>query len=353
MGCNKNDLLDRFSLPDLITSLLYASAVSTVLSIAVKSSDNDALVHLSVFTKTFIVVLLIFVDWYSRVFIPTSFSKKQQDRSKLEYQQLLLEILSITALVLFFKQFVGGDNELSFLYFGLYLMFCWSWNFVTIKEIFPSLFKDVFTGKVVDNPGLMHYIEYFITEINNNKDDIAKAMKELADKNRDKNRDKNSNSIITNFEDINKRLRCYKIKYSKFRLTGQFMASHLTWVNLVIGIFLVCFYFIRSLFCATSELLIFDINIDLSHLNYFLPFLYLVIFVSMFVVALLLLAFISWVDTAKKNYRTIFALLILLEMIFVYISCRDYIITIMIFQQIVVGYLLKRMTFNNKKNSDE
>ncbi len=332
-------VIEKFSLPDLITSLLYTSAVSTILSISINCNKNQEFNDFTVIFYTVVIVLLVFADWNNRVLIPIGFDKaenKSENKSEnKKHLKLFLEVLSITTLVLFFNQFMKPNDKLSVLYFSLYLFFSWLWNFIIINEMkgitFSWLWKSIFTGKTINNNELKHYTKPFTKKIEKLEREIENEKQKLKEK-----EDEGSSHLAGILaRSLNRELKRIKIKYSVYGLIGQFIANHLTWVNFFVGLFLLLSY---CNIIPTGNYYIFE--------PYFseIPYVNMIHLGTIFLISLLII-FIYAFDITKSNFmKILFSLLILLVLISIYITCKDFIILIMILQQVLVGYLLEKMT---------
>jgi hypothetical protein len=96
---------DKFQFPELITTLLYASAVSTMMSFSIKEK-----ITIPIFYNTIIIILLVFADWHNRILTPLNFPKEDQDakqRPFFQFAKISFEVIGMYCLVVFFSFFIN------------------------------------------------------------------------------------------------------------------------------------------------------------------------------------------------------------------------------------------------------
>jgi hypothetical protein len=331
MGDKKDNVYKlRDFFPELITSLLYASAVSSIFSLVLTITSNNGLITL---INTIIIILLIFIDWNNRILIPTQFTgkdKEKKGKASWKYLKLTFEISSIIFLITFFRFFVAHENgckdNLINIYsiFALYLFSCGFWNLVLIKIMTGinsrPLMKHIINGNVFDLPGLETYTGEYVEIIKKEKKVCEDKLK--TDLHIPTN---NSIKIVKVFQqDIKKPI----LKMNQLRIATQFIGNHILWVNFYIAIL----FIFKSL----------DINLfnnDLSN-----KYILIVLCFFILMIAIGILIYVKF-DLENRRIQKIFGLHFLMILIVLYSSINiNYLIYLIILQQIITGVLIERLT---------
>jgi hypothetical protein len=224
----------RGYLPEAITTGLYASSISAMLSISFSPNFHKDIIT-ALLTITLFIILVI-VDWNNRVIVPIYFpsdDRRTQTRFFNQYIKLLIEVFSIVLIVVLFQYFLKDDmaseNTQSFyLLFGIYLLVCWIWNFLMILfmdklNVFPLLMS-VLKGDVFGMTDLDIYTYKFYRRI--------QARKRLSLR-----KCKKDTSTANNIDDINH----FKNFINKWfinlsidssRIIALFIGNHILWANL-------------------------------------------------------------------------------------------------------------------------
>lgn len=224
----------RGYLPEAITTGLYASAISAMLSISFLPNFNKDIITALLTISLFII--LVIVDWNNRVLVPIHFTDKDRKLQKKfinQYFKLIIEVFSIVLIVLLFQYFVKGEktseNITSFyLLFQIYLIACWVWNMLMIVlmeklNIIP-LFMSVLKGDVFGMKDLDTYTYKFYRRIN------ARKRLSLRNCKKDTSCAKNIDEINHFRNLINKWFINISIDFS--RIVALSIGNHILWANL-------------------------------------------------------------------------------------------------------------------------
>jgi len=321
-------------LPELLTSLLYASAISSMLSFTM-NLIHESINYITVI-NTFIVIFLVFADWNSRILVPLHFPNPDKNRQRkpfFQYAKLINEIISMVLLVLFYSYFLknnhGGDKFINiFTLFTAYLFMCGLWNLLMIWIMdglsVCELIKSSFKGNTYEIHGLEKYTMDFRNKIEKEETELKGILKKELDENN------NADVPIRNY---NKNVFRLKIKINFARIITQLIGNHILWVNFFVGIVILLKL---QKFINIDEIICFDVGISFpNHLN-----IIIMLFISSIILILTLLF-----DLRKKISKTLFGILLLSLLLLLYISIPlYYLIYFIIIQQISIGLLIEYMT---------
>ncbi len=335
VDCKNHNL--REYLPELITTLLYASAISAMLSfiISVEKESNILMIF-----NTFLIILLVFADWNNRILIPSYFPPEDKTVKKskplIQYSKLAFEIFSMVFLIMFFRYLIKGDHvtvKIINIYtiFTFYLFSCGIWNIIIIKIMsgikFKSLLISIFKGNVFDMEGLSKYIGDFVKNIKKERDMCRETLI----------------TGIENTEKINTHVNSYQnsmnrsiLKMNIVRTFAQFIGNHILWANFIVGLILI----------LHSYNITISINYQINVLFHFSLSLGIII-----LLAFVLLILIWKIDLEERKNKALFGLTLLLLLLIIYTNINiDFLIYFIIFQQILIGILVECFTRKIQEN---
>ncbi len=333
----ESDFSLREYLPELITSLLYASAISAILSFSMSlNQDNNDIIAI---INTFLIIFLIFADWNSRILVPLHFPPQDlnlQRKPFFQYSKLILEIISMVFLVLFYSYLlkenfntINGINIYTI--FTFYLFACGVWNLLMIRIMnginVKPLRKSILNGSVFDLPDLKDYTNKFVEKVKDEEKELDKMLQnDVNDSGKD------------NVKSINAFMRKkakLALKINLARTIAQFIGNHILWANFWVGILIV-----SRVFLNTSSFDQTNINIGES------------ISISLYsvkIAIILILGFIFFLILFNvfklNNVKILFGLSLFIFLLLFYTLLSEYcLIYVMIIQQIIIGLLIEFIT---------
>jgi len=339
MASFQNSKLAQFDSPEIITSLLYASSISAMLSLSIGLIHST--IDIATIVNTFLIIFLVFADWNNRVIIPLAFpiaDLNTQRKPIYQFSKLAGEIVSMVFLVVFYSYFIKEnfktDNEINIYFlFSLYLIACWLWNLIMIKimqgiDILP-LVRSLFTGKVIDLEDLKDYTKIFLERIENKETEINNDHKQKIE---------NNEETDEAIKDTQKRKRNLQFETSSARFIAQLIGNHIVWVNF----FAAAVFFLKTkefwFTFNTFKLKPFGGEIDISYIV--IP--YFILFVS---IILMIVFFMK-----LKRRGMFYGSLLIFTMVLTYsLIGQKALIYLMILQQILIGILIGYIT-NGKSN---
>lgn len=302
----------KFDLPELITSCLYASAISAMLSLSM--SLNQAEISFVLIINTVLVIFLVFADWNNRIFVPLHFPKedlKVQREPFFKSTKLISEIISMVLLVIFYSYLIKGNygtDKIMNIYFlfALYLLACGVWNLlmvrimngINIKPLLTSLIR----GNVFDIPDLKNYTKNFVERVKAEEIELKKILRnEVNDTDEDTDK---------SVEKYKKKKRYLLIKINIARTLAQFIGNHISWVN-----FWISFVLLVITFNGTKHFSFIKTNLDSlqCHSSFFL--MKLILIGGLF---LTLLIFISCIELNSVVKKTVYGIMMVVCLLIFY-----------------------------------
>lgn len=329
----------KFELPELITSLLYASAVSAMLSLSM-SIEHIKITFTSII-NTILVIFLVFADWNNRILVPLHFPTKdleEQRKPLFQYTKLVSEIVSMVFLVMFFSYLVKEnyctDKTINiYLLFALYLIACGVWNLLMIRIMqginIRPLVKSIIKGSVFDIPDLNQYTKNFIENIDKKEKELHQKYKQ--------NVGKTKSETIRNFKKYDKETKHLLIKINLAKTLAQFIGNHIFWINFWISIMLIVITFDLTKYFSFTEIHIDSLQLPISFVS--------IKVILLFILILTLFVFIIFIELNSVFRKTFYGLTMFVFLLTFY-SCFsiDGLIYVMLIQQIFIGLLIERIT---------
>jgi len=328
---------DKFQFPELITTLLYASAVCSMMSLCI----NKEVISISLVINTVIITFLVFADWHNRILTPLSFPNADQiakQQPLMQFFKLSFEVIGMYFLVVFFSLFIKGQNNISlkdvnkYNAFAGYLLTCFIWNYLAFKIMkglsSKALISGIIKGNVFDIPGLNDYTGTFNKKIQDAEGELEKQF----------SNDRISKSFNDTISKAHRKLKRQRISVDLARFCAQLIANHLIWINAFVSSFI-----IFSLYIGKPDDTLFEILLSNLKFDNFLIDSSLLKFIL--VLSVLLLLYTSFISI--RTHKTFSGISILIILLLFYCNfTADMIIYIMIFQQIFVGILIQIVTQN-------
>ena len=335
----QNSKLSQFDSPEIITSLLYASSISAMLSLSIGLTQTT--IDLTVIINTFLIIFLVFADWNNRIIIPLAFPNTDLDiqrRPAYQFSKLAVELVSMVFLVVFYSYFIKDnfkttDNINIYFLFSFYLLACWVWNLIMIKimqgiDLLP-LIRSLFSGKVFELEDLEDYTKNFLERIEKKEEEIKKIHKD------ETNKDKETDKVVLAYQ---KRMRSLVFDTSSARLVAQFVGNHIVWVNLFAAILF--FLKTKELWITYGSFVLtpFGGEIEISYI--IIPYFFLIVSIILLIIFFMKL----------KRRSAFYGILLIVTMVLTYsLVSPKILIYLMIVQQIIIGILIGYIT-NGKTN---
>jgi len=328
-------------LPELITSLLYASAISSMLSLSM--NIEHAALSIKVILDTALIIFLVFADWNNRILIPLQFPSEtlnEQRKPLFQYTKLVSEIISMVLLVIFYSYFIKNNYSVDkiiniYFMFALYLIACGVWNLIMIRimkgiDLVPLL-KCLLKGNVFDLQELEDFTKNF-------SDNFRKKEEKL---NINYNVERGILGQYQSVKKLNKGQKKILREVNLARMLAQFIANHIIWLNLWISMMLI----ITTLYWASNleiiedavEYLKLPISINMAKII-------LLLIVGMILFGTILC---SAIDSALR--KCIFGIS-MIAFLLIFYSCFAIgsLIYIMITQQIIIGLSIQYIVDGKK-----
>jgi len=317
--------------PELIASLLYAATIGAMFSHIIEINENY---HWTLILNTVLIVILVFIDWNNRIFVPAQLISNAKNKKILRSFKLFFEVIGMVLLVLFFNKFINFNvkkqifSDIFFL-FGTYLIITGIWNLVIISLMEGIELKDLarkIFNLVSDTKGLKDVLG------KNKIPNLEIEKKEFIEK-LEKGDDELMDTIKYFFKKIKSKLPSPK-RNAKIIII-QFIGNHIIWFNIFIGLVLLLFSF-KEIFHLSNSILIFK--------KYFL-----LIRFYMLLISFLIILIISMLCNFKKDItKNIFGLsfVVLLLSIYLYFSVTS-LFYVVVIQQISIGIGIEYLTDGN------
>lgn len=334
---------EKFEFPELVTSLLYASAISNVFSICINSPKMTFII----FLNTTIIVLLVFADWYNRILTPMGFpieDQKTKQQPIIQFSKLFIEIIGMCCLVIFFHYFLKHEvtpkyDELNkYIVFSGYLFMCFIWNYLALGIMQHLRRRDLLWGIILGNvfeiDGLKKYTGRFLDRIKIDENDLKGKLENYSTKCTHNPSKMAINYILHGIKTLLRLLELW-LRIKSAKVAAQFIGSHLIWINFVIA-FLLTFSFYTG---NTNNSLI---SILFSGSSF-----YVILTNGMVQLFLIIILFLLSLILTKAK-RNLSGILIVFLLLFIYSSFdADILIYMMIGQQILVGVIIQYVTKNH------
>lgn len=328
---------DKFKFPELITTLLYASAVCSMMSVCI----NRDVITVPLVFNTVIITFLVFADWHNRILTPLGFpdaDQKNKQKPIMQFFKLSFEVIGMYFLVVFFSYFIKEQNNLSLIdinkynAFAGYLFMSFFWNYVAFKIMkgldAKPLMIGIIKGNVFDMPGLNDYTGTFKKKV---QDTEAKLEREFSDNG-------NKKSFTEKISMFHKKIEKEGLATDLARVTAQFLANHLIWANAFVSLFILFSLRIGKPDSSILEMIFSNLLFENLIKSFYSCTTILVVF-------LLVLLYTSF--RAIRKHKTLSGILIVIMLILFYCSfSAGSIIYVMIIQQIIVGVLIQIVTQN-------
>ena len=174
---------------DAFITLVYAGAVSTLLSVGLEGKINY-IIQISF-------LLFIYLDWVGRIWTPLRLNLVSNEKISdkiLIFLKSIIEVGILFCLVQsFIIFFIKNNTHQSFTLFGFFLLLSAAWNAIVILQSemkLSSFLYKCFLGNVTDDTGVKYYIASYIKKItsyiekinqleNEYKEEVKKAEKPL------------------------------------------------------------------------------------------------------------------------------------------------------------------------------
>lgn len=232
---HENRTFVGFKLPDLLTSLLYASAVSCILA-----NGHGERKSLWAILQIIFVIVLIFSDWNSRILIPRNLESDygtNKNNSKFRLWKIILEVCSMVTFVEFSKLFIQSKfyyqnfwEDNIYLLFSVYLFLCTIWNTFMINYMkigYLQLWRSIFLGNTIGIDKLRPYMNGYYNIIETKLKNLPSM--EMKDEEDTGSKAQKAQKIVSEYKNI-------KIWADTKRLLFLGIGNHLLWVSLVIGV---------------------------------------------------------------------------------------------------------------------
>jgi len=265
---------ENFKTPELITSFLYASGISSMLSLIITTNE----ITFPTTINTVIVIILVFVDWNNRIFIPIHFPNINNNNNNnnnnnqtgvrilwnKKFAKLFFEISGMVLLVLFFNKFsrIEYSNEKDFnIYtiFSTYLILTGLWNINILNFMgirIRSGIKKVLFGIVIE----IEPLKGITTSLLNKIELLEKKLQE----------DIPASGVTCAVNKFNKEKKKIIIRNNIYRLLPQIIGNHIIWFNLFIALILINYNF--QILNIKNNISLFNINVALSYIPLFIMF---------------------------------------------------------------------------------
>lgn len=331
-----NSKLALFDSPEIISSLLYASSISSMLSLSISLEPEN--ISVATIANTFLIVFLVFADWKNRVMVPLvafpPYDLEIQRKPAYQFFKLVGEIISMVFLVVFYGYFIKNNYTTEkpiciYTIFACYLVACGIWNLIMIKIMqsidLRPLIKGIFKGDIFDLPDLKNYTKSFMARMKKKEEDIEKEHLNTINSNPKKV--KESARLVVSKDD-----KIQSVKNSA-RLMAQFIGNHIVWVN----------FFAAIIFLLKAN----DISFAFGEFNITIWEKVLIIkYIYFFYLGIVILFLYLGKLFFKMHIKmTRFGILLMLLMIVTYsIVGLKILVYIMILQQIFIGILIGNFT---------
>lgn len=294
--------------------------------------------------KTFLVILLVFADWNNRILVPLQFPAddlKKQREPLLKVVKLVSETVSMVLLVMFYSYFLKCEDSTEktvniYFLFASYLFACGVWNILMIKIMSGvsgcKLATRLFTGNIFDLPNLQNY---------------ATKFKQKQNTRTKKRGDEMSNS--DNEEQLREKIKQSfwekKIENSKkniLRTFVQVIGNHILWLN-----FFACILLLNAIHNFYNYTAILNkISGPYQKLFDFSP-----IIIPPFIIPLvMLLCFVFLFNLHPESFilNICFGMIVVVFFVCFYLFfSMTNLIYVMLFQQIIIGFIIAFITDNS------